>query len=364
MTENSYICRLIANDPNWRETLQNKRINISYDRNFAIFNYSSKSDFSDPVVCEARGIIIDINKIRVVCWPFKKFFNHGEQYAEDIDWKSARVEEKIDGSIIKRWYDPYSETWKYSTNSVIDAVNAPVGKSDKTFFDCITETDDFAIIQTICRNKSLTYMFELVHPDVQNIIKYQEKRMYFTGLKDTHTGVEYMTRTVPFLVKPKIYPYMSLLECINEAHNMNKLGIYHEGFVVVDKDFNRIKVKSPEYIALHCAYCNGNIADRKIMEILLNNTVDIDEIKMIDTKMYDRTMYLYKKMQKVEQDVLLAGEEAKERFKQVNNNRKAFALMIKDSPYRSYMFRAIDGEEEIEKTLSLSDYERLMPVTD
>ncbi len=86
---------------NWAKLLAAEPYNlkISYDNDLVMFKYNQlTADFSIPLVCEARGIIFE-NKspYKVVCWPFEKFFNCGEPYAEIIDWSTASVQEKIDG---------------------------------------------------------------------------------------------------------------------------------------------------------------------------------------------------------------------------------------------------------------------------
>ena len=100
------ILEFIKNNPDtWEEKLNEKFIRTNHNGDLVCFKYATEADFSDPLVCEARGIIIDVVQRVVVCWPFDKFFNVQEQYAADIDWNSARVLEKIDGSMIKLfWY--------------------------------------------------------------------------------------------------------------------------------------------------------------------------------------------------------------------------------------------------------------------
>lgn len=66
-----------------------------------------KSPFSTDIVQECRGLVLDRdNNYKVVCYPFKKFFNYGEKYnaSKDINWKEARVYEKVDGSLCSLYY--------------------------------------------------------------------------------------------------------------------------------------------------------------------------------------------------------------------------------------------------------------------
>jgi hypothetical protein len=52
----------------------------------------------EPIVRESRGVILDeADDWRVVARAFDKFFNYGESGADEIDWGTARVQEKVDG---------------------------------------------------------------------------------------------------------------------------------------------------------------------------------------------------------------------------------------------------------------------------
>ena len=112
-----------------------------------IFNYEITADFTLPQVQEARGIILNTEKREVVCWPFRKFGNHNESYADEIDWSTARVQEKVDGSIVKLWYDEANEKWQFSTNGCIRAERASVnGRLDLTYGELIEKAENYGQI--------------------------------------------------------------------------------------------------------------------------------------------------------------------------------------------------------------------------
>ena len=69
-------------------------LRIKVEGDYAVFNYNITCDFKNPIVQEARGIILDIKSFEVVCWPFRKFGNYNESYADEIDWTTARVQER------------------------------------------------------------------------------------------------------------------------------------------------------------------------------------------------------------------------------------------------------------------------------
>ena len=120
----------IKNNQNWREILSEAQyyITIKDDGDFTLLKYSQiDSDFSKEIVRECRGLIID-KDLKPVCVPFYKFGNYGESYADNIDWSTAAVEEKIDGSLIKVW--SYNGKWIVSTNGTIFAHKANIGSDN------------------------------------------------------------------------------------------------------------------------------------------------------------------------------------------------------------------------------------------
>ena len=114
---------------NWREILSSSPYNLIIKdgtgefEGLTLFKYNQlDSDLSRQLVQNCRGIIVDTeDDFNVVCYPMDKFFNHGERYAKKIDWSTARVQQKVDGSLIKVWYWNRKNKWVISTNGCIDA---------------------------------------------------------------------------------------------------------------------------------------------------------------------------------------------------------------------------------------------------
>ena len=79
---------------NWREILCKDPYNLKWqeDGDYILFSYNQlSSDFSIPLVREARGIIFEKNTYEIVCRPFTKFANYGESYAAKVDWDRCWV---------------------------------------------------------------------------------------------------------------------------------------------------------------------------------------------------------------------------------------------------------------------------------
>ena len=114
------------NPHDWEAKLKSApyEITIKHEDGLIIFNYDLyNSDLSNSIVKECRGLILREETFDAVCVPFYKFFNYGQEFADKIDWPTARVQTKVDGSICKLWYDRVCKLWRISTNGMINADN-------------------------------------------------------------------------------------------------------------------------------------------------------------------------------------------------------------------------------------------------
>ena len=293
MNKNSYLCKFISENEDWEERLSKYPffIHIKKSGDLAIFNYDmiatdvvekdgeemiARIDFTIPEVQESRGIIINTKTCEVVCWPFRKFGNFGESYVDKIDWNTACVQEKVDGSIMKLWFDkrPEYNLWRISTNGVIDAYTCKSPYNmvyGKMFFEAAQKQH----LDLDKLNIDNTYIFELVGPYNRVVIEYPETMIYHTGTRNNITGKEEDINIG--IIQPKRYKLNSLEDCIEAAKQLNtintdnRFNVQNEGFVVVDGNFNRIKIKSPQYVAVHHAFNGGILSKKRAIDMLLAN---------------------------------------------------------------------------------------------
>jgi hypothetical protein len=313
------IIRFIKTTPNWRDVIAEKpyyitiHTNAKYPYLFLLKYNQIRSNFYDPVVKECRGIIVHVEKdvVRAVCVPFFKFGNYGEGYADKIDWTTARIQEKVDGSIMKLWYYFDIKRWMLSTNGTIDAFKCDLPfptQTIRTFGDafnaatalgatpevpcatcevpCATCEVPCATCEVPCATCEVpsttpevpaitlqafadkcnldpmkTYMFELTGPYNKVVIQYPLD-IYHIGTRHNITMVE--ERGTIAIKRPKTYNFTSLDETVAFSKT---LSINEEGFVVVDDAWNRVKVKGTTYLALH--RMKGGGVDPKGMLLLI-----------------------------------------------------------------------------------------------
>lgn len=251
-------------------------IHIKEDGDYVLLKYDQlESNFGLQIVRECRGSIFRFDEEKMewicVCRPFEKFFNYGEQYAAQIDWASARATAKIDGSLMKLWYD--RGEWHLSTNGTIDAFKAEVQGWDFTFGDQFEKAVGCSI-KNFARsfNKGWTYLFELTSPETRVVINY-DLAVYFLTAFDNETGEERSAnwRQMDNVYLPAVYCIENLDEVLQFVREMDK---DEEGIVVRDKYSNRIKVKSEEYLAAARLVNNGAITPKRIVEMIQSERID------------------------------------------------------------------------------------------
>ena len=356
MNKNSLISTLLSEHSDWRNILEDKGIRVKEDEFFYIFNYFQiGADFTDPVVQEARGIILDKESLSVACWPFRKFMNQHENGADIIDWSSARVQEKVDGSIMKCFFNVHTGNWQWATNGTIDASLTPTPYySNKTFYDLVTVCNNFKDIDFDSFDINKTYIFELVSPGNRVIVDYADAHLYHIGTRSNLTGVE--SNDDIGIEKPKIYPITSLEECLSAAAVLNtKDNIEHEGFVVVDKNWHRVKIKSPEYVFLSY-FAGGTYGKSKVLDILFGDDVNIEEVKARMPVWKECFEHYEKEIDRVENECQTEIDKIRIRFDELKGDRKAIAKEIIGSKYESVLFKSL-GNNKSAKTL-LSELSR------
>lgn len=262
---------------NWRELLSSDPyyITIKEDTNYILLKYSQvDSDFNEDICRECRGLILSKKDNYIpVRLAFYKFFNFSEPFADRIHWRSCKTRMKIDGSMMSAWY--HNGEWHLSTSGAINAWKTPVNNQDDlTFGD---------VFEKALKNNGLTwnglccyldqehcYTFELVSPETRVVIPYKKADLYLIGCRNMETlqeveieDADIATRGI--LKTPKLYDLSNAKACIQAAQH---LGYNEEGYVVVDKYFHRVKIKSPQYIAAHHISNNGNVTESRIFDIV------------------------------------------------------------------------------------------------
>lgn len=240
--------------------------------NLVLLKYDQlNSPLGNKVVQKCRGIILDEDQDwKVISYPYDKFFNYGEGHADEIDWETARVYEKLDGSIMTLYY--YNDAWNVASSGLPGATGEIMGTTT-TFGQLFWKVFDELGYSTpeLPEDENVCYMFELMTPFNRVVVRHKENKLVLHGARQL---------TPPYKeLNPIVVAHQHGWECV-ETHpltNWDEVVAFAktrdpmdaEGFVVCDSNYNRVKVKSPQYVAV--AHMKDGFTTRRLLEIVRTN---------------------------------------------------------------------------------------------
>lgn len=233
------------------------------------------SPMGEPIVQECRGMILDeADDWRVVSYPLRKFFNHGEGHAAVIDWSTAQVQEKLDGSLMVLYW--YAGQWRVASSGTPDA-SGPVYGHAGTFADLFWSTWramgwELPLGPADGYYPS-SYIFEMTTPFNRVVVPHRVPSLTCIGWRIIDPSKAYREATAVEAAKlngwlaVSSYPLQTIDDVVAAATALNPAD--GEGFVVVDAAFNRVKVKSPAYVAL--AHAKDGCGPSKLLDLVRLN---------------------------------------------------------------------------------------------
>ena len=233
-----------------------------------LLKYSPASPKNDPICQECRGLILDEeSNWDIVCRSFNRFFNVGEEEAATLSG-NLRVYEKVDGSICRFYY--FHGEWHCASMTGIDA--SKVWIDDKhNFCDLVlcalAEYDLNWSGFTMGLDPEWCYTYELATQDNIVVVPHEGYHLYYLSEYNVSENREYFNPDGR-VECCKVYDFSSLEE-VQQAATF--LGDNQEGFVVVDENWNRVKVKSDRYFKLHFMLNNGK---PDYLKLILNDGKD------------------------------------------------------------------------------------------
>ena len=230
--------------------------------------------WTEPYGYACRGLVLDATTFEVLAAPIKKFFNHGEHYADKIDWATAIAFEKIDGTMINRWWSPHTGRFEHSTRFQLPGglETTSVNSGMMNWGDMIRRCmDSIDLLLLSSQPKTETWTFEVCSPHNMVVVRHSEYFAKLLAVKDNITLAELPVTDHPHGPKHYKFADAEAVAAFANAYPAAEL----EGFVVVDSAFNRIKIKSDKYVALH-RMKDGLLGTNSIL--LLAKSGDTEEV--------------------------------------------------------------------------------------
>lgn len=249
-----------------------------YDDKVLIKYDQISSPMGERVVQEARGIVLERGTWKVMSLPFYKFFNSGEGHAAKIDWDTAHVLEKLDGTMIHVYWDWNKNKWFAATTGTAEGegeVNNKLGTTfNELFWNTVTEKYNF---NDCLLDKDHIYVFELTTPYNIVVKPHGESSATLIAMRNRKTLGEVAYEDLKIITDTLGVPLVKSYD-LNEGNvgkllrTFEEMAWHEEGYVIVDGKFDRIKVKNPAYVAVH--HLKSKTAEHNIMGVVKSNEIE------------------------------------------------------------------------------------------
>lgn len=336
----NHVKDLMSDRPaDWLAILENElKIHVVRDGDLASLKYNQiESPMADPLVQQCRGMVVDAERRRVIAWPYNKFWNHGEALAAPIDWATARVLEKLDGSLMI--LHVRDGIWSVASSGHPTA-GGSFGSDTRTFRDAFWQLASTLEIDTDMLDARATYMLELCDAPNRVVVRHEAPRLVLHGARWLDSGHEFTPSELhdagnaSGLEVVREFGIGSIGQCLAAAQALDPLA--QEGFVLVDAMFNRVKIKSPRYVILH--HLKGEATPRRAIELW--QTGETSELLANFPEMAEAIVPIHERL-----DGIAAQAVMDYRENTPSASRKAFAIAVKDRPWSSVLFRMLDHQD-------------------
>jgi hypothetical protein len=238
-----------------------------------------ESNMAFSEVQDCRGLILEKGTWKVLSLAFKKFFNSAESHASKIDWDSAYVYEKCDGSLIQLYWDWVTEKWCAGTTGMAEGEGEVNDKPNTSFSELFWDTISSPKYSFNWGRmvKGRTYMFELMTPYNIVVKPHGVSSVALLGVRDLETLNEHNFNDLLTISSDVGLPLVKTFDMnVSNAGHLIKtfegMPFSEEGYVVCDNNFNRIKLKNPAYVAAH--HLKSKTGFHHIMTIIKTNEIE------------------------------------------------------------------------------------------
>lgn len=257
-------------------------VNLDYDQIEAKNGHTVVEECRGLVISKPHGEtfsddLMEKGEFQIVARPMRRFYHFESAFAPSLEVSSVFVMEKLDGSCIKVWWNPFDNEWRIGTRGTSTA-NIKIGgmhkDSEFTFTTLFKQVvKDFELF-TQELDKTKTYVFELCSLYNQVVVAYPESFITLLAVIETAIGKEENIWNLPdsqFYNKVKRFSLSSKEEMFKFLLEQDPSKF--EGFVLMDKHHNRAKCKHPGYENLNGLKTALN-SYRNILSLILMGKLD------------------------------------------------------------------------------------------
>lgn len=344
--------------------------------NLFLIHSTDNSDFTLKIVNECNGIILDKNGLKIVCYTFDKCIDT-LSFPETFDMNNLYNEAAIEGTLMRVYFN--NNKWIFSTKKCIDASKSTWLSSKnfiELFIDCLMGYD---ILYNL--NKNNCYSFIIEHPENNIVVKSKSPILYHIATRDMNTLNE-LEEYVGILKLTKNKVSSENLDILlSEIINDKTLNC--EGFIFIDNDYKRWKLRSSHFNYVRKLWGNSNNKFYRYLELRKNvselneyliyfqndRDIFIDfETKINDFSLIILEIYINKHIKKINNKIpyyfskiiyKIHGDYLKDRIL-TNQNKVMISLLELDAKKLCFMMNCY--EKSIKNNEDCIEMENMMEI--
>jgi hypothetical protein len=233
---------------------------VNKELEVAVFNYTPLTPLDSEIGKEARALFLQLKTWFVVGKSIGGFLDahnvNANQVFEKFNWSEAKAYEKYDGCLVVLYF--YKDEWRlgtrFSTDGKCNVFSPNSGESNFHWIDVFKNTlveygmqwEYFITLLDVYKY----YTFELCTPWNRNTVIYPNSLIKLLAIVDSLTLLEEDPKEAKLKVFEPKFEIVNNLQDVFDLISKNDDPLENEGYVVVDKNFNRIKVKNQKYDSL------------------------------------------------------------------------------------------------------------------
>ena len=325
--------------------------------NLVMFKYIyGLSNWNNPDILDARGIVFDENTGEVVVRPYKKFFNEN-QYSyyrwnkppefitttkdlvsfiglsePPMRYDRLIVQDKLDGSMISLSGNIVTSSGSFDSEHT---------EYFKRFMVKQYGLDFLEDVYRVTSEKNITLVFEYINPDFNPIVvEYPEEKVVLHGVINNLDGSEdeslYDSLWVGSFERPYEYSDVSDIdELMRQLENKDVEGVILK-FITKDGVF-RLKKKTESYLRKHAINTtlglSSKLSIKSVFELLIN-----DEFDDVESQLINMTPNKIKNIEIIREEfnywkslenLLIENEDWMERYRTTGEEKKKFVMEVK-----------------------------------
>lgn len=355
---------------NW-QWFKDNAINVKDAGPYYILNYDQIASYvigMNEYNVLTRGTVFDKNG-KLVSFPFKRFFNRGEPYADRINYGDPQtcILEKLDGSLLNVFFNENNEP-VYNTRKMISANINDMDIKSKSFItgDDVNLMREFgSYVQNInyisaqkdfFNTKNVTLIFEIVTKTNKVVTNYSDDKLglYLIGCRNMDTLEEFSEPELDQIVqilgvkRPCYYfvdgGYSEIKRFLDENFSND-----FEGFVVRCGD-KRVKIKKDTYLELHRTL--SDISLKTLVPVVMSGEIEELRLYQQSTEAINIINDIEQRLNKLIEDIINSWSSVSQ-FNVIGvsrqNAKKQFVSMLKTNniKYSDFMTKIYDGKMDL-----------------